>query len=127
MPEDNTLKPWAMEAVADAALDRVASEIRGVLADLAGRIHPFPAFLDMATIRAVEVELQGMVAPGHGCVVVCADGELYELNLRAIQGPLDLAEVDHVEEFQPLDLPPVQYVPYAHAAIKALMQHLGRK
>ena len=122
--QQNNLEPWALEAVADAALERVATQLRDVLKELAGRIDPFPAFLNMTTIQAVEVEPGGMALADRGCIVVCADGELYELSLTSIQGPPDLVEADQVEDFRALDLPPSQYIPYAHAAIKALVEHL---
>ncbi len=121
---DGGLTPWAVEAVADAAVDKAAAELKAVLAGLAGRFDPFPTFVGSSSIRAVEVEPGGIAAKDLGCIVVCADGELYELNLTAIQGPPELSAVDHVEELQPLDLPPVLYVLYAHAAIKALADRL---
>ena len=118
--EHSQLEPWALEAVADAALERTAAQLRDVLRELAGRLQPFPAFMNMTSIQAVEVEPQGLLAPGKGCVVVCPDGELYELNLEFIPGPLGLTDIDQVEEFSALDLPPPEYIPYAYAAIKAL-------
>lgn len=119
----NNLEPWALEAVADAALERAAAQLRDVLKDLANRLDPFPAFFNMTTLQAVEVEPEGLTLTRQGCIVVCADGELYELSLQAIQGPLDLTEADQVEEFRALTLAPAQYVLYARAAIKALMEH----
>ena len=121
---DGSLTPWAVEAVADAAVDKTAGELRKLLADLAGRIDLFPNFTGSESIKALEVEPAGVTAKDLGCVVVCPDGELYELNLTSIQGPLGLSEVDQVEELLPLDLPPVLYVPYAHAAVKLLAAHL---
>ena len=122
--EQNNLEPWALEAVANAALERAATQLRDVLKGMAARINPFPAFLDMMTIQAVEVEPHGVVLCGRGCIVVCADGELYELSLTTIQGPLEVTEADQVKYFQALELPPAQYIPYAHAAIKALVEHM---
>ena len=121
---DGSLTPWAVEAVADAAVDRAAGELKKLLADLAGRIDPFPNFTGSESIKAIEVEPAGIVARELGCVVVCPDGGLYELNLTSIQGPLGLSDVDQVEELLPLDLQPVLYVPYAHAAVKLLADHL---
>lgn len=121
---DSGLTPWAVEAVADAAVDKAAGELKKLLADLAGRIDPFPNFTGSESIKAIEVEPAGILAKELGCVVVCPDGELYELNLTSIQGPLGLSDVDQVEELRPLDLPPVLYLPYAHAAVKLLATHL---
>ena len=121
---DGALTPWAVEAVADAAVDKAAGELKKLLADLAGRIDPFPNFTGSESIKAIEVEPAGVTAKDLGCVVVCPDGGLYELNLTSIQGPLGLSDVDQVEELVPLDLSPVFYVLYAHAAVKALTGHL---
>ena len=119
------LEPWAVKAVADGALERASSQLHDMLKELAARLDPFPAFMNMATIQAVEVEPQGFRAPDKGCVVVCPDGELYDLNLVMIPGALAESPIDQVEEFKPLDLPPQEYIPYAYAAIAALTEELG--
>ncbi len=121
---DGGLTPWPAEAVAEAAVDKAAIELKKLLADMAGRIDPFPNFTGSESIKAIEVEPTGVTAKDLGCVVVCPDGELYELNLTSIQGPLGLSDVDQVEEIVPLDLPPILYIPYAHAAVKLLAAHL---
>ncbi|MCE2465969.1 MAG: hypothetical protein J4G01_07835 [Dehalococcoidia bacterium] len=121
---DGSLTPWAVESLADASVDKAAGELKQLLAHLASRIDPFPNFTGSESIQAIEVEPLGIAARNLGCVVVCPDGELYELNLTSIQGPLGLSDVEHVEELLPLDLPPVLYVPYAHAAVKSLANHL---
>ena len=122
--EEDHLEPWALKAVADAALERTASQLRSILKTLAERLRPFPAFMNMTSIQAVEVEPQGLQASDRGCVVVCSDGELYELSLQLIPGPLEVSEVDQVEEYVALELPPGEYIPYAYAAIKALTDRL---
>ena len=118
------MEPWALKAVADAAMERTASQLRDLLKELAAQLEPFPTFLSMDSIQAVEVEPQGLKSPTRGCVVVCPDGELYELNLRFLQGPPEVNVLDHVEEFDPLGMPPQEYAPYAYAAIVALVKSL---
>ncbi len=122
--DEKRLEPWALRAVVEAALERAASQLREVLGELAERLQPFPTFADATSIQAVEVEPCGLRSSDRGCVVVCPDGELYELDLHLIPGPLGLSDVDQVEEFRRLDLPPEQYIPYAHAAILALASRL---
>ncbi len=122
--EEERLEPWALKAVADAALERAASQLRDILRALAGRLQPFPAFMNMASIQAIEVEPQGLRASDRGCVVVCPDGELYELSLQLIPGPPEVSDIDQVEEYKALELPPEEYIPYAYAAFKALMDRL---
>ena len=122
--EEKQLEPWALKAVADATLERAASQLRDILKELAGRLQPFPAFMNMTSIQAIEVEPQGLRASDRGCVVVCPDGELYELNLQLIPGPLGVSDVDQVEEYQALDPSPGEYILYACAAIEALAGRL---
>ncbi|MBI4233322.1 MAG: hypothetical protein HY686_02680 [Chloroflexi bacterium] len=118
------LDPLAKLAYADALVQRTAEQLAQVLHELASALDPFPAFLGMPTIQAVEVEPQGPRDPELGCVVVCPDGELYELNIRLIPGPPDIGGVDQVEEFKPLQLAPSAYVAYAHCAIASLARLL---
>ncbi len=118
------LEPWALKAVADSAVERAASHLRDTLKVLAGRLSPFPAFMNMTSIQAMEVEPGRTPASDRGCVVVCPDGELYELSLRSIPGPPGVMDADQVEQLEPLDLPPQEYIPYAYAAIVALSERL---
>ena len=118
--EEKHLEPRGAKAVADTVLENAASELRNILKVLAGKLHPFPPFMNMVSIQAVEVEPSGVQSSDRGCVVVCPDGELYELSLRLIQGPPSISDVDQVEEFEPLNLQPEEYIPYACAAIVAL-------
>ena len=118
-------EPWGLKAVADAALERTASQLQDILKELAARLDQFPSFLNMVSIQAIEVEPQRLRSTENGCVVVCQDGELYELTLEVIQGPPGVSDTDQVEAFQPLEMPPEQYIPYAHAAIEALLAELG--
>ena len=122
--EGEALQPWALQAVADAALGRAADELRVILKELASRLRPFPAFASGSSIQALEVEPRALQAKARGCVVVCPDGELYELTLRAIPGPLGVSEADQVGEFEALELPSAEYAPYAYAAIVALTDRL---
>lgn len=118
--------PLTTQAYADSLVHRTAQELARLVKELASALDPFPAFLGMATIQAIEVE-GGKADPERGCVVVCPDGELYELVLRLLPGPLDTMPLDQVEEFKPLDLPPADYIPYAYRAIQALAQEMARR
>ena len=122
---EKRLEPWALKAVADASLEMTASQLRDILKDLVDRLHPFPAFMDMTSIQAIEVEPLGLQVTEKGCIVVCPDGDLYELNLQTIPGPLGVSDVDQVDEYKALELPPEEYIPYAYAAIRSLMDRLS--
>ncbi len=112
--------PWRARAVADAAVERTAQELRELVQALAQALNPFPGFQGMATLQAVEVPSAASADPNRGCVVVGPDGELYELVLRLIAAPPEMGGMDQVEELRALDLPLHEYIPYAHSAIQEL-------
>ncbi len=59
--------------------------------------------------------------------MVLADGEISELDLKMIPGPDGPADVDQVEEFTELDLPPEQYIAYATVAVRLLQAEIKRR
>ena len=102
-------------------LFRKAEELRKRLQEVAGRVRPFPTFLGRNWLEAVEVELGGgAVQVDRGCVVVCPDGELYELVLRLLPGAEVVSDPNPAEELSPLALPDAEYVVWAEAALEAL-------
>ena len=106
-----------------------AERLRATVAELASQLRPFPPFLGMSTIQAIELELSpgtGFRPPTDlGCVVVLPNGEISELELKAIPGPDGPADLDQVEEFTELDLPPEQYIAYATVAVRLLQAEIG--
>ncbi len=116
---------------ADAALERASVdasdaslELRSLLAEIAAALEPFPNFMGLSSVQAVEVEPPGGANPQNGCVVACPDGELRELVLRMIPAPFDMGGVEQTDEMAELDLPPGEFVAYAHAAVLALLNLL---
>ncbi len=85
----------------------------------------------MNTLQAIELELPAgslfQPPPELGCVVVLPDGEISELDLKMIPGAYGPADVDQVEQFTELDLPPEQYIAYATVAVQLLQEELGRR
>lgn len=131
MKNDLAIDPLAKRAAADAALSRAsidvsdaALELRNLLAEIAAALDPFPAFMGLSGVQAVEVEPPGCANPQNGCVVVCPDGELRELVLRMIPGPFDMGGVEQTDEMAELDLPPCEFIAYAHAAVLDLLKLL---
>ena len=113
---------------ADAVLAEAAARLEAILADQCRRLTPFPAFMGMATIQAVELE-PALTAPrDRGCVVVTPEGTIAELDIAAIPGIVGVLEVDQVEEFKPLDdLAAEEYLIYLLAAIRQLDAELRRR
>ena len=112
-------------------LRETAERLRAAVAGLASQLRPFPGFFGMSTIQAIELELpagSGFDTPQElGCVVVLPDGEISELDLKNIPGPSGPADVDQVEEFTGLDLPPERYIAYATVALQLLQAEIERR
>jgi hypothetical protein len=104
-----------------------ASRLHQLLADLASRLHPFPAFLNMTSLQAVELDLMPEGIPDRGCVVVLPGGEICELDLKVVPGIEGISESDQLEEFREMDLPPEEYIMYAASAIRLLYLELARR
>ena len=120
--------PRSLQTFAEAALQRTAEELRSVLQNLAQQLDPFPAFMNMSILQAVETEPAGFQDRQRGCVVVCPDGELYELSLEAtLQDPEVGGGLEQVNELKRLELPPGEYIPYADGAIRELSRILRER
>lgn len=103
-------------------LVQTADALRLRLREAAGQVRPFPTFLGRNWLEAVEVE-GSAVGVDRGCVVVCPDGELYELVLRLLPGAEVVSDPNPAEELAPLALPDAEYVVWAEAALEALRRY----
>jgi hypothetical protein len=119
--------PEELKAAADSILEDAARQLRQVLVELASRLRPFPFFLNMVSIQALELEPPLKSTTDRGCVVVCPDGEICQLDLTGIPGIAGVSEVEQLEEFKELDLPAEEYVVYATEAIRVLTEELRRR
>ncbi|MDE2843588.1 MAG: hypothetical protein OXN21_09420 [Chloroflexota bacterium] len=117
----------ATEDRASALLAKTAQQLQDVLEQVARSLRPFPSFLGMTSVQAVEVEPGLSATRDLGCVVVDPDGRLCSLEITAISGIAGMAEADQVEQFQPLDLSSEEYIVYASAAIALLSDELRRR
>ena len=121
-----------MSQAADAVLEDAASRLREILEAMAPALKPFPPFLNMVSIQAVELDPAlspprfGQVED-RGCVVVAPDGTICSLNLRLIPGAPGNTDTGQVAELQELELPPEEYIVYATSAIRALGQEMRRR
>ena len=121
----------ALLATAETALQETAAQLRETLSALALRLRPFPPFLNMVSVQAIELDPPlRFIADGgedRGCVVVNPEGLVCQLDLRIIPGIAGLNETDHIEDFQELNLPDEEYIIYAATAIRLLAQELRRR
>jgi hypothetical protein len=125
MPED----PLEYKAEADAALDRLAQRLRGLLQEAAGELDPFPPFPGAFFTYGIEVEAPGVDSAERGCVVLAPDGELYELLMGQDMTALALDQTDPVamreEKLEKLEgLHPRDFIVYAYAALTKVVELL---
>tara|TARA_B100000315_G_scaffold169291_1_gene157859 strand:+ start:232 stop:618 length:387 start_codon:yes stop_codon:yes gene_type:complete len=119
--------PEQQQLPGDHPVVEAASCLRQLLAELASRLRPFPAFLNMTSLQAVELDLMPEGMPDRGCVVVLPCGEICELDLKVLPGIEGISESDQLEEFREMDLPPEEYILYAASAIRLLYLELARR
>ena len=112
---------------AESTLREAAARLRELLAELAQKLQPFPAFLNMASVQAVELEPSFAPTADHGCVVVLPEGEICEMHLSVMPGIQGIMDIDQVERFTELELPDEEYIVYAATAIRLLSQELRRR
>ena len=112
---------------AQDSLWQASAGLEAIVADLCGRLQPFPAFLGMTTIQAIELDPTPPPLSGLGCVVVTPDGVIAELDVTAIPGVVGVLEVDQVEEFRPLDLPVSARLIYLIEAVRVLAAEIARR
>ena len=108
-------------------LEGAASRLGESVADLAQQLRPFPAFMGMTSLQAIELEPPADTRAEWGCVVVLPDGEICELELEVIPGPAGPTDVDQVDRYRPLELSTDDYVHFAAAALRAMGRELERR
>ena len=121
--------PMARKTQADLIVERAAEQLRRLLHQAVESLQPFPPFPGAFFTNAIEAEPDAAAGAERGCVVVCEDGELYELQigvdfdgaaLSGFEDPVSLRK----EELHKLDLHPRDYVVYAYNAISAVTEKL---
>ncbi len=119
--------PLAHKAEADAVVERAAQRLRELLREAVSRLDPFPPFPGAFFTYAIEAEPDAAAHADRGCVVVCPDGELYEL-VMGMEAPLPDEPADPValrkEELKKLDLHPRDYLVYAYNALTRVVEIL---
>ncbi len=116
-----------LHSAAGAILAQAAAGLAQILAEMASKLEPFPAFLNMMSVQAIELEPGLGSREDRGCLVVCPDGEIRRLELTAISEVAGVADIDQVEQFQELDLPLEEYIGYAAQAVELLYAELRRR
>jgi hypothetical protein len=120
--------PLAQKSQADALLEEAALHLRQLLRQAVSHLDPFPPFPGAFFTYAIEVE-PAVARSERGCVVVCPDGELYELVMGMELPPYPGEPADPVsmrkEELRRLDdLHPRDYLVYAYNALTRVVELL---
>ena len=97
-----------------------------LLIELAAALEPFPGFLGMDSIHAIELD-PDMRFPDRGCLVVTDEGLIKELSLDLIPGPMVLGGVDSKETFREVDIEGQEKDFYLGMAIQILMNLVKEK
>jgi hypothetical protein len=118
--------PMARKAQADLLLERTALQLRQLLQEAAVQLRPFPPFPGAFFTNAIEVEAEAAESPERGCVVVCEDGELYELKMSIdfsedVDDPVS-ARDETLTKLE--DLHPRDYVALAYEALTRVTELL---
>lgn len=108
-------------------LEQAAVQLRGTVAALASQLRPFPSFMGMSTLQALELEPPPDSRNDWGCVVVLPDGEVCELELEVIPGPGGPTDVDQVDRYKPLELSAADYIHFAACALRLMARELERR
>ena len=112
---------------ADAVLENAATRLRALLEEMAPALKPFPPFLNMVSVQAVELDPPFMPVEDRGCVVVAPEGSICSLDLRFIPGAPGETDSGQVAELLELDLPPEEYIVYAAEAIQRLSEETRQR
>lgn len=110
---------------ANALVQKTAEQLHEIVVQMASSLVPFPYFLGSTEVQAVEADPGGVQRADRGCIVICADGEMYEFTMR-VQSPgpgLDFT-MDREDSVKPISLPPEEYTVYACNAIKEMAKLL---
>ena len=97
-----------------------------LLIELAVALDPFPGFLGMDSIQAVELD-PDMRFPDRGCLVVTDEGLIKELSLDLIPGPTFIGGVDSKETFKDVYIEGQEKDLYLGSAIQILMDLVKEK
>ena len=125
--DQNEKNSDGLRSAAENILGEAVAGLAQILAEMASQLDPFPAFLNMVSVQAIELEPGLQSREDRGCLVVCPDGGIRRLELTAIPGVAGVADVDQVEQLQELDLPPEEYIVYAVQAAELLYAELRRR
>jgi hypothetical protein len=129
MPATSPRELLLRKTQADNLLDRTALQLDQLLKEACAELDPFPPFPNALFTNAIECEPDAAASPDRGCIVVCEDGELYELEMGVDHESIELTgSWDPVtarkETKKKVELHPREYIVYAYNGLVAVTDHL---
>jgi hypothetical protein len=117
--------PMTRKTQADLIVETAARQLSDLLHDAVSQLDPFPPFPGSFFTYGIEVEGGAAESPERGCVVLGADGDLYELEIsidssRQMLDPIGGRD----EKLAKLDLHPRDYILYAYDALTKVTELL---
>ena len=116
----------ARKTQADLVLERAALQMRQLLEEATALLRPFPPFPGAFFTSAIEVEAASAESPERGCIVLCEDGGLYELEMsiafsEEVSDPVS-ARDEKLKKLE--DLHPRDYIVLAYEALTRVTERL---
>jgi hypothetical protein len=97
----------------------ITETLNTIFIRLCETLDPFPGFMGMQTIKAIELDpIDGK--NDIGCIVITPEGRICELQLNVIPGPQELGGYDQTEKFVEIDFQPQEKIIYLSRAIEIL-------
>ena len=114
------MDPSKFRSETDSVLEGCARNLELVSEKVANSLSVFPGFLNMETVQAIEIE-PFKDGPDRGCVVICADGHLYEFVLEILSGPDSVGGYQHSDNLKELDLSNIEKIVYLERGIQLML------
>ena len=117
--------PLTRKRQADEIIETTARQLRDLLHEAVAQLDPFPPFPGSFFTYGIEVEGGTAESRERGCVVLAADGDLYELeiDIDPSRQPTDPVG-GRDERLKRLDLRPRDYILYACDALTKVTELL---
>ena len=117
--------PMTRKRQADAIIETAARQLRDLLHEAVAQFDPFPPFPGAFFTYGIEVEGGAAESRERGCVVLAADGDLYELEVSMDPSRQSMDPVGgRDEKLKKLDLHPRDYILYACDALTKVTELL---
>ncbi len=117
--------PMTRKRQADVIVETAARQLRDLLHEAVAELDPFPPFPGSFFTYGIEVEGAAAESRERGCVVLGADGDLYELEVSMDATRQSMDPVGGRDErLKKLDLHPRDYIPYAYDALTKVTELL---